>query len=164
MVQANLERRQLGEKFRILEAAYKPFDVSWPNRLLMLPMGLVVGVALGLALAVVLEALDGSFYNARDLQKIAKLPVLATIPSIVSEVDLLASRMELRRNLLLAGTAVVFTLFASGATYWWVNGLPGWISSGDETIEGEGTPPSEASIQGESGHLARFYYEPDVRG
>jgi hypothetical protein len=156
MVQANLERRQLGEKFRILEAAYPPFEVSWPNRFLMIPMGLVVGVALGLALAVVLEALDGSFYNARELQKIAKIPVLATIPDIISEVDLIAARLELRRNLRLAGMVIVFAFFASGATYWWVNGLPGWIYSGDETIKGEAAPPSEAAIRPETGHLARL--------
>jgi len=47
-VQADLERRQLGEKFRILEPAEMATEPSSPNRILLLSLGAFFGLALGL--------------------------------------------------------------------------------------------------------------------
>ncbi|HEB90827.1 MAG TPA: hypothetical protein ENI85_14735, partial [Deltaproteobacteria bacterium] len=46
-VQADLERRQLGEKFRILEPAEMAPEPSSPNRILLLSLGAILGLALG---------------------------------------------------------------------------------------------------------------------
>ena len=41
-----VERRQLGEKFRILESAEPAPEPSSPNRLLLLSLGAIIGLAL----------------------------------------------------------------------------------------------------------------------
>ncbi|MFP6630392.1 MAG: hypothetical protein VCC67_15290, partial [Myxococcota bacterium] len=46
-VQVDMERRQLGEQFNILESAFPAPDPTSPNRLLIVVMGLIVGLAIG---------------------------------------------------------------------------------------------------------------------
>ena len=46
-VQADMERRQLGERFRILETAEPAPQPSSPNRILLLALGTILGLALG---------------------------------------------------------------------------------------------------------------------
>jgi hypothetical protein len=142
MVQANLERRQLGEKFRILEAAFPPIEVSWPNRWVMIPMGLVVGLALGLGLAVVLEVVDSSFHSESEVQSVLDVPVLASIPNIEFDFDLAQHKRDARRSVGLAALAVAVTIVGGGGSYWYMNGLPGWLLPTAE----ESTEESEASL------------------
>ena len=54
MVQAQLERRQLGEQFRVLESAFEALEPTSPNRPMIILLGLLFGVTLGVGLAVVL--------------------------------------------------------------------------------------------------------------
>ena len=46
-VQADMERRQLGEQFRVLEAAYIAPEPASPNRILMILIGGFFAVAVG---------------------------------------------------------------------------------------------------------------------
>jgi Mrp family chromosome partitioning ATPase len=77
-----LERRWKGEQFRVLDPAFLPEEPYFPNRTLFLVIGLVLGLAIGLAVAFVAEFLDSSVKGVRDLEALAPLPVLASIPSI----------------------------------------------------------------------------------
>jgi polysaccharide chain length determinant protein (PEP-CTERM system associated) len=144
-VQVDVERRQLGEQFRILESAFPAPTPSSPNRLLIIVMGLIVGVAIGAGGAVLAEATDTSFRLVRDVQSTLSIPVLATIPEIVLESDRTATRRKIVRNLVAATALVVFCLVGGAVTYMYVNGLPGWLSSvveGQEPIE---EAPAEAA-------------------
>ena len=139
-VQAQLERRQLGEQFRVLESAFEAPAPSKPNRALIIVIGLVLGLGLGLGVAILLEATDGSVHDARDLQTQLQLPVLASIPRIWLESD----RIDLRRQRLRTAGAtlavVAFAVVGGAANYLWVNGAPRFIESvlsGEE----EQTPP-----------------------
>lgn len=124
-VSANMERRQKGEQFRILEAAFPPPDPSAPNRPLIIALGLLLGLSAGAATALLLEATDSSMHRARDAQGTLGVPVLASIPKVMLEWD----RARGRRRLVLAvglglGVAAV-TLLGAGAGYWIVNGPAG---------------------------------------
>jgi len=137
-VRVNMERRQLGEQFRILEPAYPPLEASSPNRPLILIMGLVAGVALAFAAVVGIEGADSSFHAVRDLQSTLSIPVLAAIPNIVLESDLALQRRRRTRNALAASLVVLVSLLGGAATYMYVNGLPGWLSAvvfGEEAEE-----------------------------
>ncbi|HEV7967644.1 MAG TPA: XrtA system polysaccharide chain length determinant [Candidatus Acidoferrales bacterium] len=79
---SDLERRQEGEQFRVLDPANLPDQPSFPNRPLFAAGGLVGGLALGLGLAFVLEMRDTSFRTERDVEFSLHLPVLAMIPAI----------------------------------------------------------------------------------
>jgi len=146
-VAANMERRQKGEQFRILESAFPPPQPISPNRLLIVVVGLLLGVALGSGVALLLEVLDSSFHGARQLQMSLRLPVLASIPGIVLESDRAAMRRRRIRNAVAAVAITCVVLAGAVAGNWAVNGVPGFV---DTIIQGEGaeTPAPAAGEQG----------------
>ena len=139
-VAADMERQVKGERFRVLESAVPPLQPTSPNRPLILAVGLLLGLALGGGVAVLLEAGDDSFHSARRLQAALRIPVLASIPSILLERDRALRRRRRVRNLALASVVTLVVLAGSGVGYVVVNGLPGPLRS---LIEGE--PPAEAA-------------------
>jgi hypothetical protein len=144
-VAADMERQVKGERFRVLESAVIPPKPASPKRPLILAVGLLLGLALGGGIAVLLEAGDDSFHSARRLQAALRIPVLATIPSILLERDRALRRRRRVRNLALASVVTLVVLVGSGVGYVVVNGMPGPIRG---LIEGE--PPAEATA-GERG-------------
>ncbi|MDP1992307.1 MAG: GNVR domain-containing protein [Syntrophales bacterium] len=78
----NLERRQKGEQFRIIDPARvpeKPFSPDIPKILLI---GLLAGIGSGFGLAFFREQMDRSFHDSGDVEIALGLKVLATIPRI----------------------------------------------------------------------------------
>jgi succinoglycan biosynthesis transport protein ExoP len=136
-VAADMERRQKGEQFRLLDSAVAPPNATSPNRPLILVLGLLVGLGLGGGLALLLESVDGSFHDPRGLRLRTGLPVLASVPAIVLESDRV--RIKRRRLVAVALAAAIsgVTLLGAGAGWWFVNG-PG---SSDARVEAQ--PESE---------------------
>jgi polysaccharide chain length determinant protein (PEP-CTERM system associated) len=79
-VSANLERRQIGEQFKILDPARLPERPSSPNRTRLNSLGVVGGMCLGVALAGLIEYLDKRLKSEADVKAVFNLAVLATIP------------------------------------------------------------------------------------
>lgn len=77
----NLEKRQKGEQFRILDPANLPITPESPNQLAILLGGLVVGCGLGGGSAVAAELLRPAFRREEETEKLLGVPVLAGIPS-----------------------------------------------------------------------------------
>jgi len=121
-VQADLERRQLGEQFRVLESAFLATEPSSPNRVLIVSIGVLFGLAMGFGFGIVLEVADTSVHTARQLQSRFDVPVLAEIPEIWLESDRL-KRRRVRFGTTVATVGVILLALAGGAVnYWWVNG------------------------------------------
>ena len=121
-VSANMERRQKGEQFRVLETAFPPPNPTSPNRPLILALGLLLGLAAGAGTALLLEAADSSMHGAREAQTTLGVPVLAAIPKVKLEWD---RARERRRRLVAVGLGLglaAVTLVGAGAGYWIVNG------------------------------------------
>jgi uncharacterized protein involved in exopolysaccharide biosynthesis len=81
----NLERRQKGEQFRIVDPARvpeKPFKPDIPKVLLI---GLFMAGGVGLGAAFFREQMDRSFRDAGDLEVAVGLRVLANIPKVKAE-------------------------------------------------------------------------------
>jgi capsular polysaccharide biosynthesis protein len=78
----NLERKQEGEQFSVLDPANFPDKPSFPNRPLFVLGGLGGGLGLGLGLAFLLEMKDTSVKTERDVEFSLHLPVLAMVPEI----------------------------------------------------------------------------------
>jgi capsular polysaccharide biosynthesis protein len=76
----DLERRQQGEQFRVLDPPSLPQKPAYPNRPTFGLGGLFGGLAFGLAIVFALEAQDTTFRTERDVERIFKLPTLAMIP------------------------------------------------------------------------------------
>ncbi|MFY9752410.1 MAG: Wzz/FepE/Etk N-terminal domain-containing protein [Candidatus Acidiferrales bacterium] len=77
-----LERRQEGEQFRVLDSANLPDRPSFPNRPLFTLGGLGGGLAIGLGLALLLEMRDTTLRSERDVEAFLKLPMLAMLPAL----------------------------------------------------------------------------------
>jgi polysaccharide chain length determinant protein (PEP-CTERM system associated) len=81
-IAANLERRQIGEQFRILDPARLPTRPATPNRPRYYTFGIVAGIGLGLTLAGLLEYFDRRMRSETDVRAALNVPVLAMIPLI----------------------------------------------------------------------------------
>jgi len=81
----NLEKRQQGEKFQILDPANFPERPFLPNRPKLLAIGFVGGLGGGIGLALILEALFPAFYYLKQLQQQSPgVPIVFGIPYIFS--------------------------------------------------------------------------------
>jgi uncharacterized protein involved in exopolysaccharide biosynthesis len=81
-VAANLERRQIGETFRLVDSARLPTQPYSPNRPRMYLMGVAGGIGFGLLLAFLLEYFDRTMRSEADVRAALNIPVLAAIPMI----------------------------------------------------------------------------------
>jgi capsular polysaccharide biosynthesis protein len=75
----DLERRQEGEQFRLMDDANLPDAPTFPKRGMFAVGGFVLGLGLGLLLIAFLEYKDKSLRTERDVWTFTKLPTLATI-------------------------------------------------------------------------------------
>jgi len=137
-VQANLERRQLAEQFRVLEVAYMAPGPTSPNRAVIVILGAMFALAMGGGVGILLEAADPSVHTARQLQASLRIPVLAAIPQIWLESDRAAQRRGRVRTALAMVAVGVFGLVGGAVNYAWVNGL----SRGAIAEEGVAAPPA----------------------
>ena len=108
-VAANLERRQIGEQFKVIDAARLPERPFSPDRTLINAGGIVGGLLLGFALIALIEVLDSSFRTDQDVVAVLALPVLATIPAIMTRDE---RRIAKRRKWVVA--AVGMSVVVSG--------------------------------------------------
>jgi polysaccharide chain length determinant protein (PEP-CTERM system associated) len=81
----DLERRQQGEQFTVMDAANLPDGPSFPKRGVFIGGGLGAGLFLGLLIVAWIEYLDTAVRSERDIWAFTKLPTLAVI-SMASDV------------------------------------------------------------------------------
>lgn len=75
----DLEKRQQGEQFRILDQPNLPDSPTYPRRIVFVLGGLVAGIALGLFVSALLEYKDTALRSERDVWAFTQLPTLAVI-------------------------------------------------------------------------------------
>ena len=113
----NMEHMQQGERFTMLDPPSLPLKADFPNRLKFCGIALGVGFALGLALVVALEFMDGRLHSEKDLKTLLSMAVISEIPEIVSPAD---ERRDKRRTVLgwaMAALVIVMILTGSAISY-----------------------------------------------
>ena len=75
----DLEKRQQGENFRLMDEPNLPEKPTFPNRTVFAMVGFVMGFGLGLLIVAFIEYRDTALRNERDIWAFTKLPTLAVI-------------------------------------------------------------------------------------
>ncbi len=88
----NMERKLKGEQFQILDSANFPLRPIRPNRPLIILIGLLVGMAGGVAVAILLENMDSSFKRSEEITTYVNVPLLATLPALITRGNVLEQR------------------------------------------------------------------------
>jgi polysaccharide chain length determinant protein (PEP-CTERM system associated) len=101
-----LEAKQQGERFVILDPAQVPDAPAGPNRALFTLGGILVGIFAGAALAVAVEMADETVRNEKEATQIAGKSVLAGIPEMLT-------RKQSTLNILRSVVAMAITVVVS---------------------------------------------------
>jgi polysaccharide chain length determinant protein (PEP-CTERM system associated) len=107
---ADLEQRQKGETFRVIEAAGMPDRPTGPNRFRLLLVGLALALGASGVAVVLAEQVDTSFRRVDEVRATAPIPVLSAIPRITTEQD--RTRQHRQRRWATAAVAVGLCLVA----------------------------------------------------
>lgn len=111
----DLNTAQIGEIFRVIDAARMPERPNSPNRTLINIFGLLGGLAVGLGLAALIEYRDKSFKTDTELSSVLALPVLAVVPLMESEAE---RRAAFRKRIFLtAGLGSTVAICAAVVAY-----------------------------------------------
>lgn len=105
-VASNLEKRQKGEQFQILDPANLPARPFQPNRPLIFGIAFAIAAIVGFGGAIGLEMIDPSVRGAKEFGHFSGITVLASIPSIQ---DKTYARKVRRRRAAIFGGLITFT-------------------------------------------------------
>jgi polysaccharide chain length determinant protein (PEP-CTERM system associated) len=111
---ANLEERQIGEQFQVLDPARVPVTPLTVNRVEINGMGAMIGLGVGVMLAGLLELRDRTFHHADDIIDVLKLPVVALVPQVIADADRRRARLK---KLAAAAAATVLVLIGAFGFY-----------------------------------------------
>jgi protein tyrosine kinase modulator len=92
-VSKNLELADKTTTYRVVDSPLLPRVPVKPNRVVLIIAGLVLGIAAGAGIAIGLDYFNFSFKDEDTLREDLNLPVLAAVPSVVTEADVLAEAM-----------------------------------------------------------------------
>lgn len=98
--------------FRLIDPPRASSTPVAPNRLLLLPLGLLIGIAAGLFAAFAASQLRPVFFEGKSLREISGLPLLGTVSLIPNEARRIKERASLRR--FLAATAGLVIAYGAG--------------------------------------------------
>lgn len=108
----NLEKRQEGQQFRLVDQPSLPTVPTSPNRIKISLGGIAGGLGLGLAIAFFMEMRDRSYHTEDDVTKDLGLPLVIGVPLLltVQEQRFRARRRRLEWTL---GSGLVLAAFAA---------------------------------------------------
>jgi len=115
----SMEQRQKGEQFRVLDPAIPNSEPAAPNRFRLLLMALMGSLGLAVGAVVLAERVDTSFHTVDDLRAFSPVPVLVSIPRIVTRTDRRRRAWHMR---LAASAAFIGLVVISGLAYFAASG------------------------------------------
>lgn len=103
-----LERRQKGSQFRVVDSAYLPEKPLQPDFLLIMFGAIAVGLGGGVGAVFLVDFFDTTFKDANEIEEFLKVPVLCSIPLIVTD------REKKRSKIITWGSYVCFGIVFLG--------------------------------------------------
>jgi polysaccharide chain length determinant protein (PEP-CTERM system associated) len=92
-VSKNLELADKSTKYRVVDPPLLPRIPVKPNRVILIFAGIILGIASGAGTVIGLDYFNHSFKDEDTLQKELNMPILAAVPSIVIEEDVVAEKV-----------------------------------------------------------------------
>jgi polysaccharide chain length determinant protein (PEP-CTERM system associated) len=106
-ISVNMEKKQKGEQFRIIDPARLPEKPISPNMKLLFLMTIAAGFGIGGGIIFLLEFMDTSYRKKEDIESSLGIPLLATVPVILHPKDKKRQRLNLIFSLLSIGFSMV---------------------------------------------------------
>jgi uncharacterized protein involved in exopolysaccharide biosynthesis len=116
-IATDLEKRQIGERLELLDAAYLPESPIKPNRVMIVGAGLAVGLMLGTFVAGGREMKDSSLKSLKDARAYTGLQVLGTVPLL--ENDLVVRRKRRLSWLAWSAACILGALAMTSSIYYY---------------------------------------------
>ncbi|NOX32321.1 MAG: protein GumC [Deltaproteobacteria bacterium] len=113
----NMEKKQKGEQFRILDHARLPEKPISPNVKMLFLLSVAAGLGIGAGTIFLLEVFDTSIRWEDQIEKDLGLNILAIIPPLKKPGDKIKKRMEMAAFSCVAIYAVVFLSFFATLNY-----------------------------------------------
>jgi polysaccharide chain length determinant protein (PEP-CTERM system associated) len=110
----SMEERQKGEQFRVLDPAVPSAAPAAPKRLRLIVLAVAMSGAAAAGMVAVAETLDTSFHSVDALRAFTAVPVIASIPPIITDAD---ARRRRRRFQIAAGATLLLLLIIVVASY-----------------------------------------------
>lgn len=105
-ISLNMEKKQKGEQFQILDPARRPTKPISPNLKRLFMLTLAAGLAVGGGLIFLLEFLHASFRRLEDMESVLGIPVIATVPTIFHPKDIKRQKI----NTVFSFFSIIFSL------------------------------------------------------
>jgi len=112
-ISVNMEKKQKGEQFEILDRAFEPRTPISPNLIMIFLLTVLLGVHLGGGLVFLRDFFDTSLMSSEDIERDLGISVLATIPKIRSKKDFI--KRKLRKVMTVSSLFVATCLLAGFA-------------------------------------------------
>lgn len=116
----DLERRKQGETLELLDAANLPDTPAAPKRSKIIPIGAVIGLAVGLFVVAIREVKDTSLKNLKDARLYTQLPILGSVPLLENDVV-----VQRRKQVMWVGwataTIVGLAIMAGSIAHYYMN-------------------------------------------
>lgn len=109
----NMERKQKGEQFEIIDRAFTPRKPISPNLAMIFVVSIFLGVNFGGGLILVKDYFDTSLKSPEEIERSLGISVLATIPKIYQNKDF--RRQKLRKVMTVSSLIIATCLLAGFA-------------------------------------------------
>jgi len=99
-IAVNMEKKQQGERFRIIDYARLPEKPASPDMIKLFLIVTAAGLGLGCGIVYLLEFMDTSFRRSADIAAYLGISVIAEVPSIKFPEDLKRYRIQMSATIL----------------------------------------------------------------
>jgi polysaccharide chain length determinant protein (PEP-CTERM system associated) len=111
-VSENLEEDKKAERFILLESPEMPDKPIKPDRKKMIVIGFFLALAASGGLVVMLENINGGVRGVEALESVTPVPILAAIPYIQLDEEIVERQRLIKRVLIVTGVLLLMTLLA----------------------------------------------------
>lgn len=114
----NMEKRQQGEQFRVLDPPSLPEKPSSPNRMQISLIGGLLGLGLAAGLAFLTDMRDQTLRTEKEIRKVLELPVVIGIPEIRTDSEAQHLRVRHLGEWCLASALILAVVAGELLIYW----------------------------------------------